>query len=219
MSGYKIKFNGLDRIYSHYKTELDAAAKEVWRTGNVLIGRKKEDSELGIFENLIANYVGREYAVGVQSCTDALYFALRAHDIGPGKTVICPALSFLSTATAIKRTGAAVEFVDVGEDGQIGDIGNIKADALVYVNLYGNLADYDRLKQHCRKNKILLIEDAAQSLGAYYKKSQSGNLGDISVLSFSPVKNLPAFGNGGMILTDDKKIAEIKLKYQSDLTP
>lgn len=215
MSGYKIKFNGLDRIYSHYKTELDAAAKEVWRTGNVLIGRKKEDSELGIFEDLIANYVGREYAVGVQSCTDALYFALQAHDIGPGKTVICPALSFLSTATAIKRTGAAVEFVDVGEDGQIGNIGNIKADALVYVNLYGNLADYDRLKQHCRKNKILLIEDAAQSLGAYYKKSQSGNLGDISVLSFSPVKNLPAFGNGGMILTDDKKIAEkcLALRY------
>ena len=65
MSGYKIKFNGLDRIYSHYKKDLDQAAKEVWRTGNVLIGRKKEDSELGIFENLIANYVGREYAVGV----------------------------------------------------------------------------------------------------------------------------------------------------------
>jgi len=208
MSGYKIKFNGLDRIYSHYKTELDAAAREVWSTGNVLIGRKKENSELGMFEDLMANYVCREHAVGVQSCTDALYFALRAHDIGPGKTVICPALSFLSTATAIKRTGAAVEFVDVGEDGQIGDVGNIKADALVYVNLYGNLADYDRLKLHGRKNKMLLIEDAAQSLGAYYKKSQSGSLGDISVLSFSPVKNLPSFGNGGMILTDDGKIAE-----------
>jgi dTDP-4-amino-4,6-dideoxygalactose transaminase len=215
MSGYKIKFNGLDRIYSYYKKELDQAAKEVWRTGNVLIGRKKEDSELGIFEDLMANYIGREYAVGVQSCTDALYFALRAHNIGPSKTVICPALSFLSTATAIKRTGATVKFVDVGEDGQIGDVGNIKADALVYVNLYGNLADYDRLKQHCRKNKILLVEDAAQSLGAYYKKTQSGNLGDISVLSFSPVKNLPALGNGGMILTNDKKIAEkcLSLRY------
>jgi dTDP-4-amino-4,6-dideoxygalactose transaminase len=215
MSGYKIKFNGLDRIYSCYKKELDQAAKDAWRTGNVLIGRKKEDSELGIFEDLIANYIGREYAIGVQSCTDALYFALRAHGIGSGKTVMCPALSFLSTATAIKRTGATVKFVDVGEDGQIGDIENIEADALVYVNLYGNLADHDRLKQHCRKHNILLVEDAAQSLGAYYKKIPSGRLGDISVLSFSPVKNLPALGNGGMILTDDKKIAEkcLALRY------
>jgi len=215
MSGYKIKFNGLDRIYSYYKGELDQAARDVWRTGNVLMGRKKEDSELGMFEELVANYVGREHAIGVQSCTDALYFALRAHGIGPGKTVICPALSFLSTATAIKRTGAHMKFVDVGEDGQIGDINGTKADALVYVNLYGNLADYDRLKQHCRKNKILLVEDAAQSLGAFYKKSQSGSLGDVSVLSFSPTKNLPALGSGGMILTDDKKIAEkcLALRY------
>jgi dTDP-4-amino-4,6-dideoxygalactose transaminase len=215
MSGYRIKFNGLDRIYSHYKHELDAAAREVWRTGDVLIARKKEDSELGMFEDLVANYVGRDYAVGVQNCTDALYFALRAHGIGTGKTVICPAMSFLSTATAIKRTGASVEFIDVGEDGQIGDIGDIEADALVYVNLYGNLADYDRLKKYCVQNQIILIEDAAQSFGARYKKSQSGNLGDISVLSFSPVKNLPAFGNGGMILTDDRNIAEkcLALRY------
>ena len=215
MSGYKIKFNGLDRIYSYYKGELDQAARDVWRTGNVLMGRKKEDSELGMFEELVANYVGREHAIGVQSCTDALYFALRAHGIGPGKTVICPALSFLSTATAIKRTGAHMKFVDVGEDGQISDINGINADALVYVNLYGNLADYDRLKQHCRKNKILLVEDAAQSLGAFYKKLQSGSLGDISVLSFSPTKNLPALGSGGMILTDDKEIEQkcLALRY------
>lgn len=211
----KIKFNGLDRIYRTYKNQLDIAARDVWRTGNVLIGRKREDSELGMFEDLICYYTDREYAVGVQNCTDALYFALRAHGIGPGKTVICPAYTFVSTATAIKRTGADVQFVDVGLDAQIGNIENIKADAVVYVNLYGNLADYDRLKKHCQKNKILLVEDAAQSLGAYYKKIPSGNLGDISVLSFSPLKNLPSFGNGGMILTNDKKIAEtcLGLRY------
>jgi UDP-2-acetamido-2-deoxy-ribo-hexuluronate aminotransferase len=215
MSGYKIKFNGLDRIYSHYKKDLDRAARSAWRTGNVLIGRKRADSQLGILENLVTNYVGRAYGIGVLSCTDALYFALRAHGIGPGKTVICPALSFLSTATAIKRTGAQIKFVDVGEDGQIGDLKNLKADVLVYVNLYGNLADYERIKYHCYKNKMLLVEDAAQSFGACYKKNYSGSMGDISVLSFSPTKNLPAFGSGGMILTDNKDIEEkcLALRY------
>ena len=206
MSGCKVKFNGLDRIYRHYKADLDQAARDVWRTGDVLIGRKREDSELGMLEGLVATYVEREYGIGVQSCTDALYFALRAHGIGPGKTVICPALSFLSTATAIKRTGAKIKFVDVGEDGQIGELHDAKADALVYVNLYGNLADYARLKKHCDRNNMLLVEDAAQSFGALYNNRPSGKLGDISVLSFSPVKNLPALGNGGMILTDDKEI-------------
>lgn len=217
MNGYKVKYNGLDRIYHNYRRELDDAAKDVWSSGEVLIGKKKKYSELGIFEDLMANYLDRTYAIGVQNCTDALYFALRAHGIGIGHTVICPALSFLSTATSIKRTGARIKFVDVEQDGQIGDVTMIKADALVYVNLYGNLADYDRLNHHCKKNKILLVEDAAQSLGASYKKLQSGKMGQISVLSFSPVKNLPSFGNGGMIMTDNKNIAEkcLALRYHN----
>jgi dTDP-4-amino-4,6-dideoxygalactose transaminase len=157
--------------------------------------------------------VGREHAVGVQSCTDALYFALRAHDIGPGKTVICPALSFLSTATAIKRTGAAVEFVDVGEDGQIGDIGDIKADALVYVNLYGNLADYDRLKQHCRKNKILLIEDAAQSLGSKYNKKEIAQYADFTIFSFQAIKHITS-GDGGALCFKNKKLLKKALRLR-----
>ena len=81
--------------------------------------------------------------------------------------------------------------------------------------MFGNLADYDRINLYCKENKIPLIEDAAQSLGAYYKKTPSGKLGDTSVLSFSPTKNLPAFGNGGMVLTDDENMAEMikSLRY------
>jgi UDP-2-acetamido-2-deoxy-ribo-hexuluronate aminotransferase len=141
---------------------------------------------------------------------------MKAHRIGPGKKVMCPAYSFLSTATAIKRTRADIIFIDVNEQGQIGTLElKQKPDAVVYVNLFGNLADYDRISQYCKANKIPLIEDAAQSLGAYYKKTPSGKLGDTSVLSFSPTKNLPAFGNGGMVLTDDENMAEMikSLRY------
>ena len=75
---------------------------------------------------------------------------------------------------------------------------------IFWINLFGNIADYDRLRQYCDRHKIPLIEDAAQSLGSFYKKIPSGKLGDISSLSFAPSKPLPCFGNGGMVLTDDE---------------
>ena len=79
---------------------------------------------------------------------------------------------------------------------------------MVYVNLYGNPADYDRIKSYCEKNQIILIEDAAQSQGAYYGDIPSGSMGDVSVFSFDPMKNMPSFGSGGMVLTDNKEICE-----------
>jgi dTDP-4-amino-4,6-dideoxygalactose transaminase len=78
--------------------------------------------------------------------------------------------------------------------------------AIVYVNMFGNLADYNRLREYCDKHRIPLIEDAAQSQGAVYKKIPSGALGDVSVFSFDPMKNMPSFGTGGMVLTDSKDV-------------
>ena len=205
----QIRFNGIDRLYDAYSWRLTRRAKRVWRSGVVLTGKDNINSERFQLEQNIAKYTKRKYALAVQSGTDALYLALRAHRIGPGKKIMCPAYSFLATATAIKRTRADIIFIDVDEQGQIGTLElKQKPDAVVYVNLFGNLADYDRISQYCKVNKIPLIEDAAQSLGASYKKIPSGKLGDTSVLSFSPTKNLPAFGNGGMVLTDDENIAE-----------
>jgi len=204
MNGYKIKFNGLDRLYSRYKTEFDEIAQKAWQQGQAILGeetRKLEDN--------IAKKYSRQYAVSVGSATDGLYFALRAAGIGPEHKVFCPVLSYVATAGAIRRIGSKIKFIDTDSNGNIGNFFHEKTpDAVVYVNLYGNPADYDRIKSYCQKNQIVLIEDAAQSQGAYYRDIPSGSMGDVSVFSFDPMKNMPSFGSGGMVLTDNKEICE-----------
>ena len=202
MNGYKIKFNGLDRLYSRYKTEFDGIAQKSWQLGQSILGeetRKLEDN--------IAKKYSRQYAVAVGSATDGLYFALRAAGIKPEHKVFCPVLSYVATAGAIRRIGSKIKFIDTDSSGNIGNFSYEKTpDAVVYVNLYGNPADYDRIKSYCEKNQIILIEDAAQSQGAYYRDMHSGSMGDVSIFSFDPMKNMPSFGSGGMVLTDNKDI-------------
>ena len=213
-----IKFNGLDRIYDAYSWRITRRAKEVWKTGNVVCSRHVKGSFLDKFETAVAKYTKRKYAIAVGSGTDALYFALRSKGIGPGSTVVCPAISYLATAEAIKRTGATIHFVDVDNKGLISKLPDFGLpNAVVYVNLFGNLADYSALKEYCVKRRIPLIEDAAQSFGSYYNSVPSGKLGDISALSFAPSKPLPAFGNGGMVLTDNESEAEMirSLRYHA----
>ena len=213
-----IKFNGLDRIYDAYSWRITRRAKEVWRSGNVISSRHTKDSFLDKFETAVAKFTKRKFGVAVGSGTDALYFALKAKGIGPGTTVLCPAVSYLATAEAIKRTGATVQFVDVDNKGLISKLPDFGLpSAVVYVNLFGNLADYSVLKEFCIKRRIPLIEDAAQSFGSYYNNIPSGKLGDISSLSFAPSKPLPCFGNGGMVLTDDEDEANMvrSLRYHS----
>lgn len=209
MSGIKIKYNGIDRLYDDYSWRLTRKAKNSWKSGLVLTGRDNVKSQRYQLELSLAKYLKRKYVIITQNCTDALYFTLNAYGINKGSKVICPAYSFIATATAIKRTGAQIQWVDTDSNGNIGDLTFCqKPNAVVYANLFGNLADYDRLRLYCDENRIPLIEDAAQSLGASYRKIPSGRLGDTSVLSFSPTKNLPAFGNGGAVVTDSEIIAE-----------
>ena len=213
MSGYKIKFNGIDRMYDAYSWRLTRRAKQAWKSGMV-VGNKSHGHTL-LLEKNISEYCKRKYAVAVGSGTDALFFALKVKNIGPGKRVICPAVSYMATAEAIKRTGATIDFVDVDNAGLIGSLDHKdKPDAVVYVNLFGNIANYTYLKKYCTSNNIPLIEDAAQSLGSSFKKQMSGNLGDVSALSFSPTKPLPAFGNAGMVLTDSEEEAQILQGYR-----
>ena len=213
-----IKFGGVDRIYDAYSWRITRRAKEVWRSGNVISSRHTEGSVLDKFETAVAKYTKRKFGIAVGSGTDALYFALRAKGIGPGSTVLCPAVSYLATAEAIKRTGAIIQFVDVDNKGLIAKLPDFGLpSAVVYVNLFGNLAEYSTLKEYCVKRRIPLIEDAAQSLGSYYNKVPSGKLGDISSLSFAPSKPLPCFGNGGMVLTDSQEEADMirSLRYHA----
>ena len=131
-----IKFGGLDRIYDAYSWRITRRAKEVWRTGNVVSSRHSTGSFLDKFETAVAKFTKRKYAVAVGSGTDALYFALKAKGIGPGSNVLCPAVSYLATAEAIKRTGATITFVDVDRKGLISKLPvPVLPDALVYVNL------------------------------------------------------------------------------------
>ena len=213
MSGYKIKFNGIDRMYDAYSWRLTRRAKQVWKSG-IVVGNKSHANTL-LLEKNISKYCKRQYAVAVGSGTDALFFALKVKNIGPGKRVICPAVSYMATAEAIKRTGATIDFVDVDDAGLIGSLDNKdKPDAVVYVNLFGNIANYTYLQKYCSSNNIPLIEDAAQSLGSSFNKQMSGNLGDISALSFSPTKPLPAFSNAGMVLTDSEEEAQLIQGYR-----
>jgi dTDP-4-amino-4,6-dideoxygalactose transaminase len=201
MAGHKITFNGIDRLYDAYSWRLTRRAKAVWQSGHVLQGKFLEQ-----LETEIAKKYKRKYAVGVGSATDGLYFAMKAVGLNKNSTIVCPAFSYVATAGAIKRLGAEIHFVDTDTNGNIGDWqGHGLPDGVLYVNMFGNPADYKRLKKYCDTHHIPLIEDAAQSQGAEYGKVPSGAMGDISVFSFDPMKNMPSFGGGGMVLTDNKE--------------
>jgi len=200
MSGYKIKFNGIDRLYNKYSWRLTKRAKEVWESGQVLQGSCQAE-----LEKVIAEHYKRKYAIAVGSATDGLYFALKSLGLNSQSKIVCPAFGYVAMSGAIKRLGAKPIFVDVDKNGNLGTLSvGLNVDAVLYANLFGNLADYNSIKGFCDTRKIPLIEDAAQSMGAIYKKIPAGKLGDISVFSFDPMKNLPTFGTGGMVLTDSE---------------
>ena len=202
MSGYNIKFNGVDRLYGAYSWRLNRRAKAAWESGDVLQGKYLKQ-----LETKIAKKYKRKYAIGVGSATDGLYFAIKAVGLNKNSTILCPAFSYVATAGAIKRLGANIHFTDTDKQGNIGNWGIMGLpNAVLYVNMFGNLADYNRLREYCDHHQIPLIEDAAQSQGAMYGKIPSGALGDISVFSFDPMKNMPSFGTGGMVLTDSKDV-------------
>jgi dTDP-4-amino-4,6-dideoxygalactose transaminase len=202
MTGYNLKFNGVDRLYDAYSWRLNRRARAAWESGDVLQGKYLKQ-----LETEIAEKYKRKYAIGVGSATDGLYFAMKAVGLDKGSTVLCPAFSYVATAGAIKRLGADIRFTDTDKQGNIGDWGIMGLPhAVLYVNMFGNLADYTRLRKYCDQHKIPLIEDAAQSQGAMHGKIPSGALGDVSVFSFDPMKNMPSFGTGGMVLTDSKDV-------------
>jgi len=208
MPGSKIPFFGLKRQYANLKDELLSMIDLVYSSGQVLDGEY-----VGRFECEMAGRTKRDFAVAVNSCSMALLFAYIYYIARiDSKNLALPTVSFIATLNAPSLSGYETRFVDVDEDG-IMDISKLelkgdKIGLISYVNLFGNVIDYDKLRivsQFFDKN-IPIIEDAAQSFGASYKGIPSGKLGDVSVLSFDPTKNLPNYGSGGMILTDDEDL-------------
>jgi len=206
-----IPYIGLTRQYQNLKEELIEASDMVLSSGQVLDGQYVEQ-----FECQIARRCERSYAIAVGSCTTALLFAQLAQNIIHSKVLI-PTQSFIATLNSVVMANNTPVFCDVDESAMLDieqtdfALDGAGIGAIMYVNLFGNILDYDKLQLITGffnpASNIILIEDAAQSFGATYKGKPSGSLGDISVLSFDPTKNLPNYGSGGMILTDDLNIA------------
>lgn len=192
--------------YQSLKNEIDTVVAKVISSGGYILGPEVEG-----LEKEIASYTDTKYAVGVNSGTDALLLALKAYNIGPGDEVITTAFSFIATAEVIAFLGAKPVFVDINKE----DF-NINADlieakitprtkAIIPVHLYGQPADMDRIMAIATQHKLKVIEDCAQALGAEYNQTRVGGIGDIGCISFFPTKNLGAYGDGGMIVTNDEK--------------
>lgn len=189
--------------YNLIKKEIDTAVQRVIESGRYIMGEEVEK-----FEEELANHCGAKYAIGVSSGTDALYLALRVFDIGPGDEVITVPFTFMATAETICLAGATPVFVDIDPKTFNIDVNKIekaitkKTRAIMPVHLYGQAADMDPIMELARRYKLVVIEDAAQAIGAEYKGKQAGSIGDIGALSFFPSKNLGACGDAGAILTN-----------------
>lgn len=198
--------------YGLIKKEIDTAVQRVIESGKYIMGEEVER-----FEEELAGYCGAKYAIGVSSGTDALYLALRVFDIGYDDEVITVPFTFMATAETICLAGAKPVFVDIAP--KTFNIGVDKVEkaitkktrAIMPVHLYGQSADMDPIMELAGKYKLVVIEDAAQAIGAGYNGKQVGSIGDIGALSFFPSKNLGACGDAGAILTNREDLIR-KLK-------
>jgi perosamine synthetase len=165
------------------------------------------------FEEIFARYVGARHAVATTSCSTALHAALSVSSIGPGDEVIVPSLSFIATANSVRYCGATPVFIDVDPETCNIDVQKIeeavttKTRAIMPVHQMGLPVDLDPIKAIAEKNKLLIIEDAACAIGSAYKNTKIGGHGNITCFSFHPRKIITT-GEGGMITTDDRTIAE-----------
>ena len=205
----RIPMVDLQAQYRALQGEIDAAMAGVVRAAQFVLG-----PEVHALEREIAGYCGVRHALSVASGTDALHLALRAAEIGAGDEVITTPFTFIATAGAISQTGARPVFVDIDRATFNLDPALVEAAltprtrAVLPVHLYGQPAHLAPLRELCRKRDLILIEDCAQSFGAEYGGRKSGAYGDIGCFSFYPSKNLGAYGDGGMVVTDDDRMAE-----------
>lgn len=195
--------------YHTIKDQVDVGLKKVFERGDFILGQEEKE-----FEAQFAQYCDAQYAVGVNSGTDALYLALAALDVGVGDEVILPCFTFIATALCVSYTGATPVFVDIEEETYNIDVRKLKSlitqktKAIIPVHIYGQAANMKEITDLARQHKIAVVEDAAQAHGAVYQGKKIGSLGDVACFSFYPTKGLGAFGDGGMIVTNGQKIYE-----------
>jgi dTDP-4-amino-4,6-dideoxygalactose transaminase len=210
ISPIKVPLLDLKPQYQALAAELNAAVAEVIQSQYFILG-----PEVECFERGVADYCGVEHAVGVSSGTDALIVAMMAMGIGQGDEVITSPYSFFGTVGSIVRLGAKPVFVDIEPDSFNIDVSRIEAAitpktrAIAPVHLFGQMAPMKAINRLARDHDLLVIEDAAQAIGAKQNGHSAGFFGHMGCLSFFPTKNLGGFGDGGMIVTDDADYATI----------
>jgi dTDP-4-amino-4,6-dideoxygalactose transaminase len=204
-----VPFVDLAAQYETIAAEINESTSKVIREGDFILGR-----DVRLFEEEFAAFCGAQYGVGVDSGTSALELVLRAYDIGPGDEVITAANSFIATALAISNAGATPVLVDVDPTTYLIDVTSIEnaitpqTKAIIPVHLYGQPAPMDLIQRLGGKHGLVVIEDACQAHGALYRGKRAGSLGHAAAFSFYPGKNLGAYGDGGMIVTNDSNIAK-----------
>jgi len=215
----KITALDLKKQIAPIRQEIDSAIKEVIDNTSFILGAGVDK-----FERHVVEYSGAKYAIGVSSGTDAISLGLLALGIKAGDGVICPAFTYYATAGAVANIGARPVFADIDEDTYNISLESVekilsrknrrmpfKIKAIIPVHLYGACADMDGILKLARKYKLKVIEDTAQAFGAEYRGKKAGTMGDCGAVSFYPGKNLGAFGDAGLVLTNNKAVAE-KLK-------
>ena len=195
--------------YRTIQPEIDAAVQRVIERADFVLG-----ADVAAFEAEFADYCGTAHAIGCGSGTEALHLGLEALGIGPGDEVIMPAMTFVATALAINQCGAKPVLVDVDPDTALIDPQTIeraitpKTKAILPVHLFGQCADMDAIGAIARAHKLKIVEDAAQAHGAQRNGVKAGSLGDVGCFSFYPGKNLGAYGDGGLVTTNDAAVAD-----------
>ncbi|MEM2971980.1 MAG: DegT/DnrJ/EryC1/StrS family aminotransferase [Candidatus Bathyarchaeia archaeon] len=203
-----IPFVDLKREYLEIKGEINEAIQRVIEKGTFILGEEVEK-----FEEEFSSYIGVKYGVSVNSGSDALFLTLKALGISKGDEVITVSHTFIATADAITRNEAIPIFVDINPETYCINPEKIEekitknTKAILPVHIYGHPADMDPILEIAQAHDLYVIEDACQAHGAEYKGRKAGSIGDAGCFSFYPIKNLGAYGDGGIIVTDNEELA------------
>jgi len=211
-SPYRVRFVNYSLQYQKLKKQIDRVITDVLERGDLILR-----SDVEVFEKKLADFIGSKFALGLNSGTDALFLSLKAIGIDQGDEVITVSHTFVASIATIVQAGATPILVDVGDDfvmdvSQIEKVITAKTKAIIPVHLNGRLVEMDKLMNLAQKYHLLVIEDAAQALGAKIKiNSQwrlAGSIGVTGCFSFYPAKILGCFGDGGGLTTNNPQIAE-----------
>lgn len=194
--------------YLTIKDDIDQAILRVLDSGKFILG-----PEMKTFEEEMAAYCGVKEAVAVGNGTDALLLSLRGLGVGPGDEVITTPFTFFASAETVAALGATPVFVDIDPVTLNMDLNQLEAKitprtkAIIPVHIFGQMVDVERVMEIAARHDLKVIEDSAQAIGSSYRGRKAGSIGDAGTFSFFPTKNLGAYGDAGMVVTDDEHLA------------